>query len=1148
MKLFNSIKEISKYKYFSNVNEGIKPFLLKELNNTYSEQNIMVILNNNSEIDQYYDLFKNYFNFNNILKFPSWDIVPYEETSPSQVILNERFTSINNIIVHDNKRKSYLVLSNVDSVLQLLPLKLLLTNNYFEVKIKQNLSLEILNSNLYSIGYERVEIVLEPHEYAVRGGIIDIWPLGEDYPIRVDFFGDRIDSIKTFNPISQITINEQEKKNIFSSIESPRDKKSNKIFIENYRKKFGPSTSKELFVHKLKNNIRADGIENWLPLFYSSDLIDLTEFFDIKLIIADNSFLEIAKKKIEDINNLYSEKISTMEKNYETINFPLPPKCFYLSYDKLNNICSAKYFKELYYLSTEKSDLVYEIKCKENLEFQNLTLSNDEIIERFEKIIKNNIGQKKLIISYKEKDEKDKALNLLNYLNLSNYRDANNNIEDCMDDLDIIDLVLMPISQGFELSLLKIITINEIFRIKSNIRPKKVRNNLIDIAQLLMNDLVVHLSHGIGKYIGLKTIIINNSPHDCLVIEYLEKAKLYVPVEDIRLISKFGDSKNNIALDKLGASNWSKKKLNVKKRIKDLANNLIMVAANRASAKGIKFKIDYDNLLEFSKNFKFSETEDQLATLEEVYHDLNSDKLMDRLVCGDVGFGKTEIALRATAIVTDNDYNVLIIAPTTLLARQHFTTFKKRFSEIENVAMIDRNTIPSKKKIIVKGFIEKKIKILVATHAVFSFNLKDSDLGLVIIDEEQRFGVGHKEKIKKIKSGVHLLTLTATPIPRTLHMSLMGIKDLSLIKTPPVDRKSVETKVIKFDKLTIKNAIYREKSRSGQIYLIVPKVKDISNIYNKILSIYPNLRIGIAHGKLTSKDLEIVMDSFYNYKLDLLISTTIVEAGLDIPRANTLIVYKSDYFGLAQLHQLRGRIGRSDKKAFAYFILENNNISKNAVRRLKALQTMDGLGAGMQLANYDLDIRGAGNLLGEEQSGQITQVGIEMYQRLLKECISDLKGLNNYSNAEEIEVSIKLPILIPDKYIPDLSLRLSLYRRVGEFQEIEEVNMFKEEIINRFGLIPEEFSNYLDVMSLKLLARKCSISKIYFFSEFYQITFDSKRENYSERFIKWITDNKGKIVLKNTHVIKIKHSVKDIKKQLVNIIDLTKNMLELLKN
>ena len=564
--------------------------------------------------------------------------------------------------------------------------------------------------------------------------------------------------------------------------------------------------------------------------------------------------------------------------------------------------------------------------------------------------------------------------------------------------------------------------------------------------------------------------------------------------------------------------------------------------------KGIKFEVDYNKLETFAKNFNFTETDDQLATLDEVYRDLCSGKLMDRLVCGDVGFGKTEIALRAASIVTDNDYSVLIIAPTTLLVRLHHTTFKKRFEGIECVDLLDRNTSSAKRKNIISRFINNDVKILISTHAIFSINLESADIGLVVIDEEQRFGVSHKEKIKKIKSGVHLLTLTATPIPRTLHMSLLGIKELSLIKTPPVDRKSIETKIIKFDSAIIKHAFLKEKSRSGQIYLIAPKVKDIPVIKKKIISIYPNLRVGVAHGKLTPKELELVMDNFYSYKIDLLISTTIVEAGLDIPRANTLLVYKSDYFGLAQLHQLRGRIGRSDKKAYAYFTLENNNISNNAVRRLKALQTMDALGAGMQLANYDLDIRGAGNLLGEEQSGQITQVGIEMYQRLLKECIADLKGIENYSNSEEIEVSIKLPILIPEKYIPDLSLRLSLYRRVGEFQELRELNLFREEMINRFGLIPKEFSNYLDVMSLKLLAGKCSISKVYVLSKYYQITFDKKRQNYPENFIRWITDNKNKIILKDSHIIKIDHNIKDGKKQLVNIIDLIKNMVLLLKN
>ena len=623
---------------------------------------------------------------------------------------------------------------------------------------------------------------------------------------------------------------------------------------------------------------------------------------------------------------------------------------------------------------------------------------------------------------------------------------------------------------------------------------------------------------------------------------------MYVPVEDIRLISKFGESSINSSLDRLGASSWIKRSTKVKKKIRDLANNLISIAAERSILKGAKLDIDYNKLAVFAKEFNFTETDDQLASLDEVYKDLASGKLMDRLICGDVGFGKTEIALRAAFIATYNNFNVILIAPTTLLARQHYLTFKKRFNKIENIELLDRNTKPSKKNNTINNFINCKIKILITTHAVFSINFDKARIGLVIIDEEQRFGVSHKEKIKKIKKNVHLLTLTATPIPRTLHMSLLGIKDLSLIKTPPVDRKSIETRVIKFDKVTIKKAIFNEKKRSGQIYLIVPKIKDIPDIKKRIISIYPNLRLGIAHGTLSSKDLELVMNDFYNYKIDLLIATSIVEAGLDIPRANTLIVFKSDNFGLAQLHQLRGRIGRSSKKAYAYFTLEKNNISNNAERRLKALQTMDALGAGMHLANYDLDIRGAGNLLGEEQSGQIIQVGIEMYQRLLKECINDSKGIENLSKAEEIEVSIKLPILIPETYIPDLSLRLSLYRRVGEFQEIIDISTFKEEMINRFGLIPDEFSNYLNVMILKLLARKCSIAKVYILKENYVITFDKKRLEYSESFVKWITSNKNKITLKNSHVIKINHKIDDSKKQLIDVIKLVKNMLELLEN
>ncbi len=1147
MRLFSSIKDIRQVKYFSNVNKGIKPFLINEIYRTYSDKSIMVILENNNDIDLYYNLFKNFFFTDNIIRFPSWDSIPFEELSPSQPILNERFKSFNSI-QQKKKNDSLILFTNLDALLQLVPNKSTLEKNYFCVKSCQELSLDQLNSQLNHQGYEKVGVVLEPYEYAVRGGIIDLWPIGQEHPYRVDFFDNVVESIRKFNPISQISFHKVDKIIICNSFESPRQHEANKIFIENYRNLFGPSANEELFIHKLKNDIKADGIENWLPLFYKDKLEDITEFFKPDIIISDDSFLEKTKNKLDEIISMYEEKKNMSDMGNESINSPIPPELFYCSYKRLNEIYNNNKFKKLCYLEKEKNSKNYKVNCKENIEFHNIHFSNDEIIQRLKKIIDHNKGIKKIILSYSSNKEKNKIIDLFSYLNERKFRDIKKTIEDCMDNLEVIDILLIPIEEGFELPLLKIITHNEIFKKKTNISPKKVRNNLIDIAQLQINDVIVHISHGIGKYLGLKTIKINNSPHDCLVIEYLEKSKLYVPVEDIRLISKFGEANENILLDKLGSGSWEKKRSNVKKRIRDLANSLITIAAKRSTMKGLKLKINQNKLENFSKSFNFIETDDQLATLDEVYKDLCSGKLMDRLVCGDVGFGKTEIALRASAVVTDNNFTVLIIAPTTLLARQHFSTFQKRFKNINTVGLIDRNINAKKKKEIIQEFLDKNIKILVSTHAIFSADLKDADLGLVIIDEEQRFGVSHKEKIKKIKSGVHLLTLTATPIPRTLHMSLMGIKDLSLIKTPPVDRKSIDTKVIKFDNAVIKKAIFREKSRSGQIYLVVPKVKDIPIIHDRIKSIYPNLRIGIAHGKLTAMKLESVMDNFYNYKSDLLISTTIVEAGLDIPKANTLIVYKSDNFGLAQLHQLRGRIGRSDKKAYSYFTLEKNVVSKNAVRRLKALQTMDDLGAGMQLANYDLDIRGAGNLLGEEQSGQISQVGIEMYQRLLKECMNDLKGEDNYINAEEIEVSIKLPILIPEKYIPNLSLRLSIYRKVGEFQEKDEMNLFKEEMINRFGIIPVEFSNYLDVMYLKLLCGKCSISKVYVFNKYYQITFNKKRKKYSESFIKWITDNKNKITLKDSHVIKIEHDIQEVKKQLLNIIDLTKNMLELLKN
>ena len=695
----NNLSKISNIKYFSNITKGIKPFFINEFNYIFNNKKILVILNDNTEINEYYNLFTDYFNNKNILKFPSWDNTPYEEVSPSQKILSERFNSFNfkqNTAISNN---NFIILTNLDAFLQLVPKEKYLKHNSNEIRLNDKISLTDLNSKLQDLGYEKVSIVLEPYEYAVRGGILDLWPIGSDSPLRIDFLGNNIDSIKKFNPISQMTLKNINMSIISGSLESPRGSANKKKFIQNYRNLFGPVTNDQLFVVKLKNNMKAEGIENWLPLFYPSDMCSLLDYFNVDIVLSDNYFREKSKEKLKEIYNLYEEKKNMLKNDKDIINAPLSPSKFYLSSENIKKIIYNENFIELNFLSPGKLSSNYEIKCNENIEFHNMNITNEDIIKRLKNIISNCKDKKKVIIAYFTKDEKNKAQNLIKNIEIKKVRENKKYIHESLDDLDLIDLVSIPIVEGFETPLIKVITINEIFKTKkAYISQNKTRNNLIDIAQLHLNDLVVHVQHGIGKYLGLKTISINNSPHDCLIIEYQEKSKLYVPVEDIRLISKFGEARASISLDKLGASSWEKRKFSVTKKIKELANSLITLAAKRSTLKGKKYEISYSKLDDFSKGFNFAETDDQLASLNEVYKDLSSGKLMDRLVCGDVGFGKTEIALRAACIVANNNSNVLVIAPTTLLARQHYNTFKKRFHNYHVVELLDRNTRISRKK------------------------------------------------------------------------------------------------------------------------------------------------------------------------------------------------------------------------------------------------------------------------------------------------------------------------------------------------------------------------------------------------------------------------------------------------------------------
>ncbi len=1138
---FNLQFEENKF-LFNNTSKGIFPFLLENLQNYFNKEKILVIVDTNEEIEEYISIIKKISGKKNLLDFPSWDCLPYDEISPTKTVLNKRF-KIFKLNIKDNKN-SCTIFTTVDSLIQKVPLKKNIEDQILKFEASKSYNISHISSELQNVGYKKVNLVLEPNEYALRGGIVDIWPLGNKEPFRLDFFGETLENIKSFDPVSQLSNKKFEYVLIEGPIEVPMHKKSIENFIINYRNLFGPVVNKDLFVHNIYNKNKLDGIEHLLPLFYNYKLESIINLFNPSIIVCKSNLLDIIENKIEQIKKNYNDKFLSYEENKEDKNGPLEPGKLYLNLKQIKKNLENKKLVIINEIEENNDFNAYNIKSTDNLEFLDKKISREQVLEKIKKIIKQKLGYKKIIFCFNDKRSQKYIEEILNNFAKDFTRTTKKNTYECIDNTSIIDLIDFPAEKGFETNLIKFIPVTDIISLRKSNKERKFKNNITDLSQLNIDDYVVHRDHGIGKYLGLKTISILEKPHDCLVVEYLNESKLYVPVENINLISKYGSSLSMVELDKLGSSSWNRRKSLVKTKIRDLANSLITLAAKRNSHKARKMIINETKLEAFSKEFGYIETDDQVATLTEVYRDLSSQRLMDRLICGDVGFGKTEIALRASFVIADNNLLTLIVVPSTLLAKQHYETFSKRFKNFFKVELITRFTSNKNKNKILEDFKKSIVKVVIATHSIFSVDLSNFNLGLIIIDEEQHFGVAQKEKIKSFKTNVNVLTLSATPIPRTLYMSLIGVRELSLIKTPPVDRKSIKTYICKFEKSIIQRAINNELDRQGQIFLIVPKIKDINDVARKVISIFPKVRLGIAHGKLKTNDLELVMHKFYNYKIDLLISTSIVEAGLDIPRANTLIVYKADYFGLAQLHQLRGRIGRSNIKGFAYFSVEKNKITENATRRLKALKAMDKLGAGINLANYDLDIRGAGNLLGEEQSGQIIQVGIELYQKLLEECFNDLKD-NKNSSSFNVEINIKLPILIPEDYIPDLSLRLSMYRKLGEIRDLMEIDTYKAEVLNRFGKIPNEFSNLIDVMYLKILCSKANIIKLNITDKKFYVFFNKNFKNYNDNFIRWITSSKSNIVLNSSHNIQISHNFSEPKKQMLNIIELINKIINL---
>ena len=650
-----------------------------------------------------------------------------------------------------------------------------------------------------------------------------------------------------------------------------------------------------------------------------------------------------------------------------------------------------------------------------------------------------------------------------------------------------LSVVVLPLGRGFTTDEIALVTEQDLLgeRLARRARKRKAEAFIADASQLGESDLVVHLEHGIGRYGGLETLDVGGAPHDCLKVVYHGDDRLYVPVENIEVLSRFGSEQDGMMLDKLGGVAWQARKAKLKERIKEMAEQLIRIAAERELKSAEVFALPEGAYDEFCAPFPFTETDDQIRAIADVVEDFAKGRPMDRLICGDVGFGKTEVALRAAFITALTGVQVAVVVPTTLLARQHYATFSSRFEGFPiKIGQLSRMVGTKEANRVREGLKSGVIDIVIGTHALLSKSVEFANLGVLIVDEEQHFGVGHKERLKQMKADVHVLTLTATPIPRTLQMALAGVRDLSLIATPPVDRLAIRTFLLPYDQVVVREALMRERFRGGQSFYVCPRVSDLDKIAGQLRKLVPEVSYAVAHGQMSPTALEDVMTAFADGEFDVLIATNIIESGLDLPRVNTIVIHRSDMFGLSQLYQLRGRVGRSKTRAYAYLTVPaNKKLTATAVKRLDVMQTLDSLGAGFSLASHDLDIRGAGNLLGDEQSGHIKEVGVELYQRLLEEAVAAAREGGDGDSLEREEsfspqITLGAPVLIPELYVKDLGARLALYRRAADLDNQLEIDDFAEELEDRFGKIPEEVENLLAVVAIRALCRRAHVEKV----------------------------------------------------------------------
>ena len=1071
-----------------------------------------------------------------ILDFPSWDCLPYDRVSPNADVSSARMATL--AALSSGFEAPIVLLTTLNAITQYIPNRTIVSNNSFVAIVGRTINVKELRSYFSKMGFVQTPTVTEPGDYAIRGGIIDVFPPGESGPVRMDLFGDELESARRFDPVTQRTVENLDRIEFAPVSEVILDDVSINRFRNNYRKEFGSAGLDDPLYEAISAGRKHQGYEHWAPYFHDG-METIFDHLPNAVIFMDENIERIHTSRWDGINDQYEARLEALnsKNRLETVYKPIKPELFYVSPDDLFDLLNNREQRKFIVLPQPTGPNSLDMRARIGRNFA--PERQNEELGLFEEFAKHIIEKRKttsVIIASMSLGARERLYGLLQdqglsgMVNIKSWKDINHAIGS-------ISLAVWHLEHGFEAPGLTIISeqdvLGELIIRKTN-KKRRAKDFLTEASSLSVGDLVVHVDHGVGRYRGLETVKAAGAPHDCLLLEYANNDRLYLPVENVEILSRYGHETG--LLDRLGGSAWQAKKAKLKERIREMADKLLRIAAERSLRKSEILEVSPDKWNAFCARFPYVETDDQLNAIEDVVSDMSSGKPMDRLICGDVGFGKTEVALRAAFIAASAGTQAAIIAPTTLLARQHFKSFEERFRGTGiRVKQLSRFVTTSQMKKNREALRDGAVEIIIGTHALLAKDIKFANLGLLIIDEEQKFGVGHKERLKQLRSDIHVLTLTATPIPRTLQLSLSGVRELSVIGTPPIDRLAIRTYVSEFDTVTLREALLREHYRGGQSFFVVPRISDLPEIEAFIEEQVPEINHVVAHGQMPAGELDERMNAFYDGKFGILVATTIVESGLDIPTANTIIIHRADMFGLSQLYQIRGRVGRSKTRAYAYLTTKpRQKLTHAAIKRLRVLGSLDSLGAGFMLASQDLDIRGAGNILGEEQSGNVREVGYELYQEMLEDAIAKIKsgqmeGLTDEGSWSP-QINLGVPVLIPETYVQDLDVRLGLYRRLSALAKKIELEAFAAELIDRFGKLPAEVDMLLRVVRIKGMCRAAGIAKLDSGPKGAVIQF------YQDKFIspsglaQYLLDSRGTAKIKDNKLIVLRDWTNDDKK------------------